>query len=161
MSDTNQGQLIAEIARDIVGRIAPHELPLFRATSEAYFKRAARSFKGQRARDEMLGFGTGKEVTFLTPVVLAVTNAVVGFVAAEISTSNIPMSPDLAGDLLRSAFQRNRSAEPADQPGLLVAAQIAQARQLAFEKACQFNLNEARAHSLADSLAASMAGASS
>ena len=58
MADTPQSQLVEEIARDLVGQIAPHELPLFRATSAAYFRRSARSFKTQGARDEMLGFGT-------------------------------------------------------------------------------------------------------
>jgi hypothetical protein len=159
MSDAAQAQLVAMIARDLVGQIAPHELPLFRATSEAYFRRAARSLKGQVARDEMLGFGTGDDVTFLTPVILAVTDAVVDFVAKEISASYTATSANLTGEQVRSAFRRYRSAAPADQPAPLSGAQIARARQLAFQKACHFNLAEAQANTLADAFAGSLAGA--
>jgi len=68
----NQNQLVADLARDMVAEIAPQELPTFRAQSEAYFKDPERALKGQAGKDDMLGFGVGAAVTFLTPVVLAV-----------------------------------------------------------------------------------------
>src|SRR5262245_61215983 len=101
MSNTAQHPLIAELARDILNQIAPHELPLFRATSEAYFRRATRSLKGQGARDELLGFGTGKEVSFVTPIALAVTDAVVAFVAAHVGPT-ASAGRAAAGELVRS-----------------------------------------------------------
>jgi len=160
MTDTFRSQLIAEIARDLVDQIAPHELPLFRATSEAYFRRAARPLKGQGARDEMLGFGTGSEVTFLTPVVLATVHTVVDFIAAEMSASHQAANAGVAA--IRSAFRTYRSAEPTDRPAPpLTAAQIAQARQLVVQKASQFKLAAPQAELLANSLVGSMAGANS
>ena len=106
MADTPQSQLVEEIARDLVGQIAPHELPLFRATSAAYFRRSARSLKTQGARDEMLGFGTDTAVTFLTPIVPAVTNEVVEFVAASVKTSAAADSGNLAVAQAKRTFRK-------------------------------------------------------
>lgn len=160
MSDTSQSQLVEEIAHDLVGQVAPHELPLFRATSAAYFRRSARSLKTQGARDEMLGFGTDTAVTFLTPIVLAITNEVVEFVAASVKTSIAIDSGNLAVEQVKHMFRKYQpSHSAAQQMPLLTSAQIAQARQLAFQKARQLNLAEAQAGALADALADSMGSA--
>jgi hypothetical protein len=161
MADTPQSQLVAEIARDVVGQIAPHELPLFRATSEAYFRRAARSLKTQGARDEMLGFGTGKDVAFLTPIVLVVTTEVVEFVAASLKTSAAAGDGSLIVEQVRSSFRRYRLPETVDQQPALTSAQVAQARQLALQKACRLKLAETQAHILADALANALVSTSS
>jgi hypothetical protein len=157
MADTSQNQLVVEIARDLVGQIAPHELPLFRATSAAYLRRAARSLKTHGARDEMLGFSTGTEPTFLTPIVLVVTHAVVEFVSTSIRASTTADHGKLLDEQVRIVFRQYRPPGSADQqPPALTPAQVAQARQLAFQKACQRNLAEARAETLADALAGSI-----
>lgn len=57
MTDVAQKELIASIARDLIAQTAPQELPLFRTTSEAYFKNPEKMLKGQAGKDEALGFG--------------------------------------------------------------------------------------------------------
>ena len=68
--------LVADLARAVVEQTAPEELPLFRATSEAYFDDpdvAERSGCG----DEMLGFGVDAALVLVTPVALSVARDVV------------------------------------------------------------------------------------
>jgi hypothetical protein len=38
MIDSSEQQTVSEIARDVVTQIAPRELPIFQAVSEAYFE---------------------------------------------------------------------------------------------------------------------------
>jgi hypothetical protein len=72
LNDATQNQLATDVARDLVGQLAPEEMPLFRATSEAYLKDPQKVLKEHTGEDEMLGFGTGEVVSLLTPVALAV-----------------------------------------------------------------------------------------
>ena len=50
MTDTAQQQLITDIARDVITQTAPHELPLFRASSEAYFKNPEKFLNGEAGK---------------------------------------------------------------------------------------------------------------
>ena len=63
--------LVAALARATVERAAPEELPLFRATSEAYLRDPA-SVEGGKSRDELLGFGVEAAAMLVTPVALQV-----------------------------------------------------------------------------------------
>ena len=83
MNETTQNQLIADLARDVVTEIAPQELPMFRLQSEAYFKDPDSALEGHAGGEDMLGFGAGAAAAFLTSAVLAVTTAIVKFVALE------------------------------------------------------------------------------
>lgn len=67
MADLNQNQLIADLARDLTAKVAPQELPLFRANSEAYFNDPEKAIKGQASKDDILGFGIGEVAAFVTP----------------------------------------------------------------------------------------------
>ena len=51
MPSVEQNQLIADLARDIVKQTAPQELPLFRATSTAYFQNPDTLLKNTKGRD--------------------------------------------------------------------------------------------------------------
>ena len=158
MPDPAESTLISELARDTVQQVAPQELPRFRATSQAYFADPERVLKGEKGKDQMLGFGTGAEMSFLTPIILAVTTQVFRFVADEVARSCREESPVVIHDLVKRLFTRFRSAEADETPSTppapppLTREQLMRIRQLAYDEARRLRLAEAKAGLLADSL---------
>lgn len=156
MDNPIQSQLIADITRDLVVQTAPQELPLFRATSEAYFKNPERIFSGQKGKDETLGFGVGAAVTFLTPFIFAIMTEVVEFIVEEVKKSAKEESSLLITDAVKNMFKKVRSEEK-DAPPALRHEQLARVRQVAFEKARSLKLSESQAGLLADSVVGTLA----
>ena len=157
--DFEQEQLIAELAREQVERVAPQELPLYRATSKAYFENPEKMVEGQGQQDKMLGFGVEIGVAFLTPVVLSVTTEVFKFLADEVTKSVAAEGSGVIHDLVKKMFGRFRptsTSEAAQRPPPLTPEQVAQVRQLAFDRARQLNVSETQAGLLADSLIGSL-----
>src|SRR5687768_14874350 len=76
MTDLTYNELVSEIARDVVTQLAPQELPIFRAVSEAYFADPGNALKRLKSEDRALGFGLDSAAALLTPVVLAVLSEV-------------------------------------------------------------------------------------
>ena len=160
MPDKVQNQVITDIARDLVAHMAPQELPLLRATSEAYFKNPAKTLKGESARDDTLGFGTGSEVILLTPVVLAVTSQVVDFLTQEVIKSIKAESPAVIGAMVRALFKKFRVTDKGDKDTKvppLTSEQLKRVRTVAFNRAIQLKLPRTQAELLADSLLGSLA----
>ena len=84
MTDTGDTQLIIDLSRDLLAQVAPQELPLFRAASQAYQSDPDALSKSGGEKDEMLGFGAGEVAALLTPAVLLITSEVVKFLAEEV-----------------------------------------------------------------------------
>ena len=150
MADVAQNQLIANIARDLVAQTAPQELPLFQATSEAYFKNPNKLLKGQSGKDEMLGFGVVEVVSTVmaSPIILDIVSEAVKLIAEEAKDAGF----------FKRLFGKSRSAEEeAKGPRPLTRELMEQIHQVAFEKARQYKLSEAQAAQLADSLVAKLA----
>lgn len=154
MTGSDQNQLITDVVRDIIVQTAPEELPLFRATSTAYFKNADRVLKGQVSKDELLGFGAGEAVSLLTPYVFVVVTEVVRFVIVEVQKSVATESADLISDIVKKLFKRVRPEENNLLP--LTSAQLAQVYKVAYESARRLNLSNDRARLLADAIKGSM-----
>jgi hypothetical protein len=159
VNDSTQNQFISNVARDLVAQLAPEELPLFRANSEAYFKDPQKMLKGQRGEDEMLGFGTGEAISLLTPIALTVSVEVIKFVIEEVKKSLKTESSSVINDLVKSMFKKYRSAEekkeePASTP--LTLEQLKEVRKIAIAKARQLKLPESKAIKLADTLIAGL-----
>ena len=74
---------VTALARAAVERAAPEELPLFRATSEAYLNDPA-ALEQRGGRDEMLGFGVEAAAVLVTPVALSVARDVLAFLAEQV-----------------------------------------------------------------------------
>jgi hypothetical protein len=87
MTDVTQHQLISDIAHELIAQVAPRELPLFRPTSQAYFENLKGEVQSSKSKDEMLGFGPDTAITFLTPIVLALTTEVFKFLADKVKES--------------------------------------------------------------------------
>jgi hypothetical protein len=146
---------VAALARAAVERAAPEELPLFRATSEAYFEDPASIGRG--GREAMLGFGVEAAVVLVTPVALEVAKDVLGWLRDQLAAR--------AGERGEAALDwvaAKLGAEPqedaaADETASLSHEQLEQVRALALEKAKQLRLPDAKAELLADSLVGSLA----
>src|ERR1700676_3619260 len=116
VTNAENNQLIADVARDIVIQTAPQELPLFRATSTAYFKNP-KAHKNQVGKDEILGFGTGEMVSLLTPVVLTVVTEVVTFLTLEVKKAAAAESASLISDHVKKLFKRFHPEEEKERNG--------------------------------------------
>jgi hypothetical protein len=152
MAAVDYQQLIVTLARDVVERAAPEELPLFPAISQAFFKRAGRVLKGQAAHDALLGIGDD-DSTLLTHAALATVGALVQHLARQ-------RQPTPRHEQLQGAFRRYRTDDSAAAL-TLSAADIAQIRELARRGASQFSLPQPQIDSLADAIVATLADAPS
>ena len=155
MNDATQHQLAADVARDLVSQVAPEEMPLFRATSEAYFKDPQQVLKEHMGKDDMLGFGTGEVMSLVTPVAVAVSVEVIRFVTEEVTTSFKAESAVVIAALVKSLFKKyrpilEREAKPTSSP--LTPEQLREVHAIALTKARQLKLSEAKAKTLADAL---------
>ena len=84
MSAAESDALVAALARATVERAAPEELPLFPATSEAYFNDPKALERSGGGKDEMLGFGVDAAVVLLTPIALTIAKDVIGFLGEQL-----------------------------------------------------------------------------
>lgn len=158
MLNSDRNQLIADVACDIVAQIAPQELPLFRATSTAYFKDSNKLLKHQTGKDEMLGFGIEETVSLQTPTILFVMAAVVTFVTEALKESLVECSADLNSHRTQKMFKKFRSfpQNDASNPSPLTFQQITQVRKLAYERSLQLKLSDTQANILADAVVATL-----
>ena len=152
--------LVEALARSAVEQVAPEELPLFRATSEAYFADPS-SLEQGRSRDDMLGFGVDAALVLVSPVALQVAKEVIGFVVAQFREA---AAEEGEGAIKRLVVVHLLVLVPVDEPcdepvPELTDEQLQQVRTLALEKARSLRLSDTKATLLADSLVGSLATA--
>lgn len=159
VNDATQNQFAADVARDLVAQLAPEEMPLFRANSEAYFKNPEIVLKEHTGKDDMLGFGTGEVMSLLTPVAIAVSVEVVKFVTEEVKKSLKTESSGMISDLVKGIFKKYRPGVEEEEKAasaMLTVEQLQQVHKIAFAKARNLKLSEMRANRLADALLAEL-----
>jgi hypothetical protein len=155
--DAAQG-LTGELARAVVGRIAPEELGLFEETEADYFRDPRLVLRAGR-RDEAVGFGL--DLALLTPYVLMVGAVVVHFLAGVVSDAvgdevRDEIKPVIAGRVRR--LLRRDDPAAADRPEAgghdraqgVTAEQAREVRQVALRQARQSGLDDEKAALLAD-----------
>jgi hypothetical protein len=157
MTETSHQDLITELGREQIAHLAPQEMPLYRASSEAYFKDPDKALKGRQGKDEMLSFGSGEAVTFLTPIILAVLSEVVKYLVAEVTKSLRKESSTIVDERVKALFKKFRLKKG---PPPLSPDQLKIVRQVAFDKARQLSLSEEQAGLMADSVVGGLAAAS-
>jgi hypothetical protein len=150
MSSQDQNQLIEDVSREVVATTAPEELPLFRATSAAYFQHPDRVLKEQQSKDEMLGFGVVEVVTLLTPYVLAIVTAVIKAIMAEVQKSLETKSTSLTSEVVKRLFKKIHPDERTSVQ--LTAEQLTRVVEAAYTEASRLKLPDDTAHLLADSI---------
>ena len=159
MSAAQTDALVAELARSAVERAAPEELPLFPATSAAYFADPSAVGRGG-GRDAMLGFGVEAAAMLVTPVALQVAREVFDFVAAHLrKRAQEQGGQAIDGAVARLLHRDKGEGEETAAPTELTDEQLEQVRTIALEKARALRLPQAKAELLADSLVGSLATA--
>jgi hypothetical protein len=156
----SEDELVADLARRLVADTAPQELPLFRATSAAYFRDPDEVLAQRKGRDEMLGFGVEAAVVLLTPAALEVAKSVVSFVAMRLRGAAERGAGELIDEKVAAVFAKLRGEKPKEHEAPdLDDAELAEVRRVAFEKARQLDVPEDKASLLADSVVGSLATA--
>lgn len=163
MVDSDENLRIAHIAREVVTRLAPQELPLFAATSAAYFEDPQRPIVRRHADDDIVG--SGLDIPFMTPTVLAVATVVVRFVWEAIEEPIKEQIRRLLSDVFRrlvnaitgaSAKARARVTNERGARPALSRRRIEQARHRAFVKARELDVSAEAAALLADAVIQSL-----
>lgn len=156
MSAAESDALVAALARATVEKAAPEELPLFRATSEAYFEDPKALERGG-GKDEMLGFGVDAAMVLMTPVVLQVAKDVIGFLGEQLRERAREQGEGAIDKIIARIVNRNGSEGEAEPVEELTDEQLEQVRALAIKKGRALKLSDERATLLADSLVGSLA----
>ncbi len=156
MQQITQQQATTDLALMVIEQLAPQELPLFRETSEAFFRNPDAAMRSQVGKDEMLGFGMGEAVTFISPLVIFVAQKVIEF-AMEPSKESIQQQ---FGDRVIRILVKIGLAKKPDVVGSiqpLTPSQLARARQLAIETLHQYNFPKDKRDLVADALIGKLA----
>jgi hypothetical protein len=148
-------ELITAIARDAIAAVSPSELPIFPAVQRAYFRRGGAAAVISEGETD-LGFGLGAEVTALAPAALAIATSVLSFAATQIGETARKEGAAVISEQMRSFFKRFHTGKP-DAAAHLSAAQLAQVRAIAHEKARALKVSEEKATLLADAIVGSLA----
>ncbi len=152
--------LVGELARAVVRRVAPEELGLFEETQADFFRDPGLMRRTGR-RDKAVGFGL--DVALLTPYVLMAGTAVVHFLATVVSDAVRDEVGDelkpVIGGRIRWLLRREGTPTPDGQeqaqqgpaPARGVTADQARAvHRVALQQAKQSGLDDERASLLAD-----------
>lgn len=173
MSDQEQREMVAGLARSVVEVIAPQELPGFSACQEAFFEDSGGSLEDRTREAALRGFGSAGGTAVVAPVALAVASEVVAFILNEIKKTLRQEAASAISAFVKRWLARLRSAdrtgergvqgrpeeerlEP-DAPPELSSGQIAQIYVLAVETARQFRLSGYEAARMADATVRSLA----
>ena len=158
MSAAESDALVAALARATVEKAAPEELPLFRATSEAYFADPG-AIEQRKGRDEMLGFGVDAAVLLVTPIALQVARDVIGFLGQQLRERAATEGEGAIDRIIARLVHKDDGEGKAEPVAELTDEQLEQVHALAIKKGRALKLSDERATLLADSLVGSLATA--
>jgi hypothetical protein len=158
--------VVRELARAVVARVAPAELPAFRAVSDAYFadpRRALAAPDGAAGSGKPLGFGVGDVVVLLSPVALMVANEAVQHVAGELARGAVVRGRRAVSNAVRRLFgvrgkaggdeQQVGQEDAAGEPRVeLTPAQWAEVRRIVVAAAHRGGLPEETAQLVGDAV---------
>ncbi len=160
MTEQVPDAVVADAAREIVARAAPQEMPLFRATSEAYFADPEKALADRKPKDEMLGFGIETAALLLTPVIIDVVRRVAIALAKSAGDAVEKEGSEAVGGFVHKLFQRGKGGsgakEAAEVPDLSPE-QLQEVREIAYDRALELDVPEDRAGLLADAVVGSLA----
>jgi hypothetical protein len=162
MSEQVPDAAVADAAREIVARVAPQEMPLFRATSEAYFADPERALAERKPKDEMLGFGVEAAALLLTPVIIDVVRRVATALLNSAGDAVEKEGSEAVGGFVHKLFHRGKDESDgegvakADVPDLSPD-QLQEVREIAYSRALELDVPEDRAGLLADAVVGSLA----
>lgn len=145
-----------ELARRIVRKIAPEELPSFDIVAAPYLERPKQAERRLRqAHDDPLGFGLGDIVAMATPVIALVSGSVITAVSDGVGK----VVRDGTTNAARKAWRkfRGKPVEPLELPSTpLTKAQLTEVRQVALARALSLGMKQQKAEALADAVVAAL-----
>ncbi len=160
MTEQVPDAVVADAAREIVARAAPQEMPLFRATSEAYFADPEKALADRKPKDEMLGFGIETAALLLTPVIIDVVRRVAIALAKSAGDAVEKEGSEAVGGFVHDLFQRGKGGDggeaKSDVPDL-TPEQLDEVREIAYSRALELDVPEDRAGLLADAVVGRLA----
>ncbi len=145
-----------ELARRVVRKIAPEELPSFDIVAAPYLQTPEQAERRlRRAYDDPLGFGLGDIVTMATPVVALVSGSVITAVSDSVGKAVSTGTANAARKAWRKF--RGKPLQPLELPPTpLSTAQLAEVRQLALDRALSLGMERQKAEALADAVLAAL-----
>ena len=149
-------RLTEALARQVIGEIAPEELPLFDSVCSTWFTTRRSGRRRRRRHEDPLGFGPETAATILAPAVLAVCGEVARHLAGEAGRSLAGRISKLVDRSVGRLLSRSRTPRKAAPPAELTRDQLVRVRQLAFERGLEVGLARERANVLADAIAGSL-----
>lgn len=147
--------LVTDVARDVLSEIAPQEMPIFAATSRAYFADPDAALKKIRSTDDVLGFGMDALTILLTPAVLHIVSEVFEFLVRVAKKSTEDGLAKEIPQLIRAMFTRFRGSEP-DVPSVLTREQLGLIHGNVLLAARKLHLPADKAQSLANAITAQL-----
>jgi hypothetical protein len=138
-------EIVGSIGRELVGRLAPEELPLYPSLVRQ-FQGAERGVRGKASSDDqLLGFGAAEAVTMLTPVILSFASNFWQALAAEAAQNSVHRVLEYIKAHL--PVRDEAAAGPALSPG-----ELQLVRTVAEREAHRLDISEAQAGLLADAM---------
>lgn len=150
---------VAQLARDVVGTVAPAEVPLFNVVSREYAQDPERALKAAAGKDEVLGFGVAAGI-LLTPIVISVAETVIKFIGGELWKLGQQAAGAAVDQAVRGAVGHALTSPNKAKSVALTAAQLAEVRRVALGRAVALQLPHDQAERLADAMVARLATAS-
>lgn len=147
--------LVTELARTVIGRVAPDELAVLPIVAQDYFADPDGTLD-PRDRDHPLGFGL--DLVLLSPYVLAVATPVVQFLGSLATDIAKDLAKDLAKDnakpivhdIVRRMFHRGLQQQA---PVMLTPDQVDRVHEHSYRTGLALGLADGQARLLADALA--------
>jgi hypothetical protein len=149
---------VAQLSREVVGTLAPAELPMFNAVSREYAKDPERAVKAVGGKDEVLGFGVEVGL-LLTPAVISVAEVVIKYIAGQALKLGEQAAGAIVEHKIKSVLESAESAKAAGSAAsmVLTAEQLAEVRKVAINRALSLGLPHDQAERLADAMVARLA----
>lgn len=146
---------LINVIRDVVGDIAPEELPLVAALAQLPPKEAGRRLARRTSRDDPLGFGMDDFVILVVPVIWAAVQEVVNHLATSAADGVVAR----IRVRLRRLFRRPEPLAPLPHFGPAELEEVRdQVRELAMQAGMERERAELLAYKVRDRLAATDSG---
>lgn len=153
MKNSDSITIITVIARDILGKFSPKELPIFPEASRAYFVNPTAALRQFRSKDNVLGFGMDPLAVLLTPVVLHVLSEAYEFLAGIAEKAVEAALAKEIPELVRAMFKKYSSSGK-NAPSALTKEQVGKVHSNILQAAKQLRLSEGKAKIIANAVTA-------
>lgn len=148
--ETKEGRdLIREISKDVVSRIAPEEMDLFEELIQQYFENPNPPPPSPQFEDDPLGSGLAEIMVAATPAAAAMASAVLGYILNEVITATKEETAGLIRGKIRALF--SSKGQPEDSPPL-TQEQLELVKKLARKQASRFGFTANKAEMMANAL---------